>query len=148
MVLSMRLAGKDDHDALKQLLNSTSLNDHGIEEENNYFIIAEDYSEEKKRVIAVAGIEKRSEYGFLRSLVLQSELWNGKMGLDFITNVVKYAITLNFKAIYLLTLPDLKYMFELLSFQVVSINEVPEEIKQSQHFINSYNPSVVIMKNY
>lgn len=148
MVLSMRLAGKEDYDTLKQLLSSSSLNDHGIEEESNYFIIAEDYSDEKTSVIAVAGIEKRSDYGFLRSLVLQSELWNGKMGLDFITNVVKYALDLNFKAIYLLTLPDLKYIFELLNFQTVSLNEVPDEIKQSQHFINSYKPSVVIMKNY
>lgn len=148
MTISIRLANENDQEILQHLLRKSELNIEGINESNNYFLIAEDWNDEKQIVVAIAGIEKRGEYGFLRSLVIESQVSNALAGLEFIINVIKYAKELNFKGIYLLTNSNSKYIFELLSFKRISLNEVPDEIKTSEHFLQSYNEAVVIMKNH
>jgi len=148
MSINIRLATEMDQEMLRQLLKNSDLNYKGATEDNNYFLVAEDWAGESKKIIAIAGIEKRGNYGFLRSLVLESNLWTGKSGLEFVTNVIKYAKELNFEELYLLTLPNSKFIFELLKFKTISLNEVPDEIKSSEHFQTSYQEKVVIMKNY
>ncbi len=144
----IRMATDNDRNVLEGILQKSDLNDDGIEEKHTYFLIAEEEINSKKEVIAIAGIEQRGPYGFLRSLVLESKVRDFIKGYHFIASIIQYAKKLNFKELYLLTGPHTKKVFEYLNFQSISIHEVPDEVRESSHFTRSYNDSVIIMKNY
>lgn len=149
MNLKIRLAKDEDIIKIKEMLKKSSLSTEGVEEKENVFLVAEEINSVfTKKIVAMAGIEKRGKYGFLRSLVLRFKSGDSVVGINFITNVIQLAKELKFKELYLLTKPTSQLIFEQLDFVKIGIEQLPDEIKTSKHFQQSYNASVVIMRNY
>lgn len=148
MSLIIRIAAKDDLKQIKKLLQRSRLNQKGLEENISNFLVAEDSSNDSVRIVAVAGLEKKGIYGYLRSLVMQSQSWNAIIGLDFINLFLRFAKQKGCKELYLLTNPSGQLFFEYLHFHVIDLDDTPTEIKAFAHFKESYNDHVVIMKTY
>jgi len=146
MNIVIRMATIRDLDAITVLIEQAGLNQAGIEENLNQFLIAENIEEEPARIVGVAGIEIKEDNGFLRSFVMESESWNAYVGLDFIVTVLGYAKQQGCKNLYLLTNPLSEPFFKHLGFQHVDLSNVPTSVINSSHFKRSYKQNVLIMK--
>jgi len=146
MSIIIRLATAKDIKAMKRLLQRANLNQEGIETDLHQFLVTENVTDDRNSIVAMAGIEQKGEYGFLRSFVMESEIWNTLVGLELIKIALRYAKQRGCKEVYLLTTVQASYFFHHIGFQSIGIEEVPLVIQESLHFKKSYQQDVVIMK--
>jgi amino-acid N-acetyltransferase len=130
MGIVIRIATEKDLLPIQHLLAKASLSERGIEENIDNFLVVEDPD---KKIIGTVGIEPIENDGLLRSLVMSSESWNAKIGLDFIELAVAYGKQKGYERLYLLTNSSLPF-FEYIGFKILEENEVPEHLKLSEHF--------------
>lgn len=131
MSIVIRIAEEKDLLPIQRLVAKAGLVSTGIEKHIGDFLVVEDGNQE---IVGTVGIERLGEEdGLLRSLVIKSESWNGKIGLEFLEITVAFAKQKGFKNLYLLTHRSLPF-FEFLGFKIIPTPEIPEQIKQTTHF--------------
>lgn len=130
MGIVIRIATEKDLLPIQHLLAKANLSERGIEQNIDNFLVVEDAA---KKIIGTVGIEPIGKDGLLRSLVMSSESWNAKIGLNFIELAVSYGKQKGYETLYLLTNSSLPF-FEYIGFEVMEESNIPEHIKQSDHF--------------
>lgn len=131
MGIVIRIATEKDLLQIQHLLVKAGISKEGIEQNIDNFLVA---CGPDKKIIGTVGIEPIEKDGLLRSLVLTSETWNAKIGLDFIELAVAYGKQKGFEKLFLLTNSSLPF-FEYIGFQILEETEIPEHIKASEHFL-------------
>lgn len=130
MGIVIRIATEKDLLPIQHLLAKASLSKRGIEQNIENFLVVED---PEKKIIGTVGIEPIEKDGLLRSLVLASETWNAKIGLNFIELAVAYGKQKGYEKLYLLTNSSLPF-FEYIGFEIIEEIDIPTHIRQSEHF--------------
>ncbi|OIJ11759.1 hypothetical protein BKP37_15050 [Anaerobacillus alkalilacustris] len=130
MGIVIRIATEKDLLPIQHLLAKASLSKRGIEQNIDNFLVVEDPN---KKIIGTVGIEPIGKDGLLRSLVLTSENWNAKIGLNFIELAVSYGKQKGYENLYLLTNSSLPF-FEYIGFEILDEDKIPVHLKQSEHF--------------
>ncbi len=130
MGIVIRIATEKDLLPIQHLLAKANLSERGIEQNIDNFLVVED---PEKKVIGTVGIEPIGNDGLLRSLVMLSESWNAKVGLDFIELAVAYGKQKGYEKLYLLTNSSLPF-FEYIGFRILEENQIPDHLKASEHF--------------
>lgn len=97
------------------------------------------------KIAAAIGLEIYGTYGLLRSLVVKEACRNKGIAFRLVQNLIVHAKKLGLKKIYLLTTTADKY-FEKHSFERISRDNVPEEIKQSREFSLICPASAIVME--
>lgn len=127
----IRIAEEKDLLPIQRLVAKAGLDQSGIEQQVKNFLVVEN---EWREIVGTIGIEQLGNGdGLLRSFVMKSENWNGKIGLEFLEITIAYAKQKNLQKLYLLTNQSIPF-FEYLGFSIVE--EIPLVIKNSQHFHN------------
>lgn len=130
MGIVIRIASENDLLPIQHLLAKAGLSKQGIEKNIDNFLVA---CAANKKIIGTVGIEPLGEDGLLRSLVLSSESWNAKIGLNFIELAVAYGKQKGCQKLYLLTNTSLPF-FEYVGFQMLDETEIPDHVRASDHF--------------
>ncbi|QOY37252.1 GNAT family N-acetyltransferase [Anaerobacillus isosaccharinicus] len=130
MGIVIRIATAKDLLPIQHLLAKASLSERGIEQNIDNFLVVED---PEKKIIGTVGFEPIEKDGLLRSLVMSSESWNAKIGLDFIELAVSYGKQKGYETLYLLTNSSLPF-FEYIGFRILEENEIPKHLRASEHF--------------
>lgn len=130
MGIVIRIATEKDLLPIQHLLAKASLSERGIEQNIDNFLVVED---PEKKIIGTVGFEPIENDGLLRSLVMSSESWNAKIGLDFIELAVSYGKQKGYETLYLLTNSSLPF-FEYIGFRILEENEIPKHLRASEHF--------------
>lgn len=130
MSIVIRIAEEKDLLPVQRLVAKAGLSDQGIEHQINDFLVVEN---EKKQIIGTVGIERLGLDGLLRSLVMASESWNAKIGLNFLELALAFAKQRGVKTLYLLTNSSIPF-FEHIGFEEVKEEEIPEHLKKTSHF--------------
>ncbi|RXJ02712.1 hypothetical protein DS745_05205 [Anaerobacillus alkaliphilus] len=130
MGIVIRIATEKDLLPIQHLLAKANLSERGIEQNIDNFLVVEDPD---KKVIGTVGIEPIGKDGLLRSLVMASESWNAKVGLDFIELAVSYGKQKGYEKLYLLTNSSLPF-FEYIGFRILEEQDVPGHLKDTEHF--------------
>jgi len=130
MGIVIRIASENDLLPIQLLLAKAGLSKLGIEQNIDNFLVA---CAPDKQIIGTVGIEPLGKDGLLRSLVLRSESWNAKIGLNFIELAVAYGKQKGYQTLYILTNSSASF-FEDIGFQVIADTELPEHVKRSAHF--------------
>lgn len=130
MGIVIRIASENDLLPIQYLLAKAGLSKQGIEQNIDNFLVA---CAPNKKIIGTVGIEPLGADGLLRSLVISSESWNAKIGLNFIELAVAYGKQKGYQKLYLLTNTSLPF-FEYVGFQILNETEIPENVKTSDHF--------------
>jgi amino-acid N-acetyltransferase len=142
MSIVVRLAKENDMIAMEQLLDKTKLNKVGIAENLDNFLVVEDLrSEPLPSIVGMVGLEIYGDKGILRSLVLRSEGWNSKVGVELIALIISYGWRKGLKEIYLMASSSRSF-FEYWGFVELAWDDVPDQLKVSSQF-TEYNPSYV-----
>lgn len=137
----LRPAERDDLAAVEQLLTASGLPLAGVGEAFANFVVAEHVG----RIIGVTGLERRAQYGLLRSAAVASE-WRGRaVGAALVERVIHDANQNGVQAIYLLTTTAERY-FPSFGFSVVERATVPEEIRNTVEFVDACPASAVVME--
>jgi N-acetylglutamate synthase-like GNAT family acetyltransferase len=127
----IRRASQNDLSILKEFLTKASLGTHGLSAEMaEYFLLLEN---EEGKLVGTLGIETFGETGLLRSLVVspgqaEKDIWL------LIGQALQLANDRGLKEVFLATnksavLP----LFELLGFNPVPKEAIPQELHQSEH---------------
>lgn len=130
MGIVIRIATEKDLLPIQHLLAKANISEQGIEKNWDHFLVAEDST---KKLIGTVGIEPLGKDGLIRSLVMTSENWNAKIGLDFIELAVAFGKQKGFETLFLMTNSSLPF-FEYIGFQILEESEIPDHVKQSDHF--------------
>ncbi|WNF37272.1 GNAT family N-acetyltransferase [Bacillaceae bacterium IKA-2] len=130
MGIIIRIATEKDLLPIQHLLAKAGSSKQGIEQNIDNFLVA---CAPDKKIIGTVGIEPLGKDGLLRSLVLSSESWNAKIGLNFIELAVAFGKQKGFQKLYLLTNTSLPF-FEYVGFKIMDEAEIPECVKASKHF--------------
>ncbi|GAE27221.1 hypothetical protein JCM9140_3349 [Halalkalibacter wakoensis JCM 9140] len=120
---------------IQKLVAKAGLRDQGIEQYIESFLVVED---EEENMIGTVGVEQYEQYGLLRSLVLDSPIWNAKLSLEFLQLTLKYAEEQQIETVYLCA-KGTNALFHQLGFREVEKDEVPKAIKNSEHFRKNAN---------
>ncbi len=130
MGIVIRVAKEADLREIKQLLVKAGITERGIEQNIDNFLVAQS---QQQKIVGTVGLEPVGKDAFLRSLVFSSESWNAKIGLDFIELALSYGKQQQYSTIYLLTNASIPF-FEHIGFTSIEREEVPEHIRESDHF--------------
>ncbi|WP_332628625.1 GNAT family N-acetyltransferase [Halalkalibacter flavus] len=130
MGIVVRKAKNKDMLPIQRLVAKAGLRDEGIEQYIESFLVVED---EEESLIGTVGVEKYEESGLLRSLVLDSPIWNAKLSLEFLQLTLKYAEEQHIETVYLCA-KGTNALFRQLGFREVDKEDVPETLKHSEHF--------------
>ncbi|RAL23328.1 GNAT family N-acetyltransferase [Thermoflavimicrobium daqui] len=130
----IRRAQISDLYSVKRLLQQAKLNDQGIDQHLEHFFIVEQTDEEEETglVVGAIGMEVYNPYGLLRSFVLARASWNGKVGIHLIKILLAYAEALKLFEVYLVA-GDSISLFQLMGFEVIDYENLPDEISDSNH---------------
>lgn len=131
MEAQIRCAGSADLQELKNFLTDAGLGIEGLSEETtDYFLLMED---ETGKLTGTLGIERLADNGLLRSLVVKP----GKAQQDLLLlfqQAFQFAKEKQLTKLFLATNKRSAVpFFEMLGFQAVDHNELPEELLASKH---------------
>jgi N-acetylglutamate synthase-like GNAT family acetyltransferase len=135
MGIVVRKAREKDMLPIQRLVAKAGLRDEGIEQYIKSFLVVEDPDEQ---LIGTVGIEQYKKNGLLRSLVLDSPIWNAKLSLEFLQLTLKYAQEQKIETIYLCA-KGTNALFYQLGFREVTKEDVPSTVKSSPHFQRNAN---------
>lgn len=127
----VRTAVNRDVDDIVKLLKKGKLNSEGIEEHFEHFIVVEDV--EEQQIVGTAGMEViDTQYGLFRSLALDSNRLDAKVGMELVRILLTSAQQKGLQEIYLLTRSA--PFFHLFGFKEAIYEEIPCSVKDSPHF--------------
>lgn len=141
MNLSVRNAVAADRDAVRKALHAAGLPADGIDSRLDGFFICESGGEFR----GAAGLEVHGNDGLLRSVVVVPEIQRHGIGRRLCERVMDHARALGCRAVYLLTVDAAAY-FERLGFEVLSRDEAPNGIRQSNEFSALCPADAVLMR--
>ncbi|MFV8826313.1 GNAT family N-acetyltransferase [Alkalihalobacterium sp. APHAB7] len=130
MSIVIRIAEAKDLLPIQRLVAKAGLTEEGIEKRLDHFLVVET---DEKEIVGTVGIEPIGNDGLLRSLVIKSEHWNAKIGLDFLEIALAYAKQKELDQLYLITHRSLEF-FEYLGFKIIEDEHIPEHVENSPHF--------------
>lgn len=150
MSIVIRMAEEQDLDSILTLLAGSGVHTGGVAENIGQFLVVEEEGTVDKTVVGTVGLEiYEGKYGLMRSLVMQSEAWNAKVGLELIRLFLAYAETTRIEQLYLLTLSTASPFFIHMGFSTAESDQIPTAIALSQHFSAYQNEQVIAMvKNF
>jgi amino-acid N-acetyltransferase len=138
--VQIRLANHADLDAIESLLIESELPTAGIRDELCSFLVAE----ADARVVGVVGMEKRGNYGLLRSTAVAPD-WRGKhVAKRLVDRIIAEAESQGVNALYLLTTTAERY-FPNFGFEVTARDVVPQDIKSTEEFREACPASATVM---
>jgi amino-acid N-acetyltransferase len=138
--VQIRLAKAADLDAIESLLAQSQLPTAGVRDELCSFLVAE----ADARVVGVVGMEKRGNYGLLRSTAVAPE-WRGKqVAKRLVEQIIADAESQGVNALYLLTTTAERY-FPNFGFEVTHRDVVPQDIKGTEEFREACPASATVM---
>jgi amino-acid N-acetyltransferase len=138
--VEIRLAKDTDLDAIESLLIQSQLPTAGVRDELCSFLVAE----ADARVVGVVGMEKRGNYGLLRSTAVAPE-WRGKhVAKRLVEQIIADAESQGVNALYLLTTTAERY-FPNFGFEVTARDVVPQDIKATEEFREACPASATVM---
>jgi N-acetylglutamate synthase-like GNAT family acetyltransferase len=131
MVTMIRQANKHDLEGLKEYLALAGLSTEGLSEETaSYFLLLEN---EDCSWRGTLGIEPFSSKGLLRSLVVATEQAHNDILILF-QHALVLAKEKNLEDLYMATNKrEAVSFFQLLGFQLLVDEELPEDLSQSEH---------------
>lgn len=130
MSIVVRKAEEKDLLLIQRLVAKAGLREDGIEQHIERFLVV---SNEEDKLIGTVGVEKYNSDGLLRSLVLDSPIWNARLSLEFLQLVLNYAEEQEIETVYLCS-KGTNSLFHQLGFRQVGEEEVPEAVRKSSHF--------------
>jgi N-acetylglutamate synthase-like GNAT family acetyltransferase len=129
----IRLATEQDLPQLVGFLERANLGTEGVRETIDYFLLMED---ESGRLRATLGVEPFGENGLLRSLVVTAGMKENEILLLF-EQILRLTKEKQLTSLYLATNKATSVpFFKMLGFSTVSVEELPEDLHQSQHIKN------------
>lgn len=140
--VSIRLAKLYDLAQVKEFLLQANLPVEKIEEKFDNFILLFDL---QSKLIGCAGLEIYNSFGLIRSVAIAKSLQNKKLGSLLVNNIEELARKKEILVIYLLT-ETAERFFTKHGYNIVSRNEVPEEIQNSFEYASSCKVSALVMK--
>ncbi|MFC0471700.1 GNAT family N-acetyltransferase [Halalkalibacter kiskunsagensis] len=130
MTIVVRKAKEKDMLPIQRLVAKAGLRDEGIDQYIKSFLVVED---QEQQLIGTVGIEQYEENGLLRSLVLDSPIWNASLSFEFLQLTLKYAQEQQIETVYLCA-KGTNALFHQLGFRVVAKEDVPSDVQSSPHF--------------
>ncbi|WP_100405726.1 hypothetical protein [Bacillus solitudinis] len=122
---------------IQRLLAKAGLTEDGLDQHVTQFLVVED---EQAEIIGTVGIEQYNEYGLLRSLVLNSPIWNGQLSLEFLQVTLAYASDQNISKVFLCA-KGTNPLFQQLGFKELQAAAVPLDIQRSAHYQQNTGPN-------
>ncbi len=145
MSIVVRLAKKNDMINMLQLLEKANLNTEGLAENLDNFLVVEDVRQSEPYMVGMVGLEIYGDLGILRSLVLRSESWNSKVGVELLSLIIGYGWKKGLREIYLMTQISQDF-FEYWGFVEVTWDDLPEHLRQSSQFHEYDSRYVTLMR--
>ena len=137
----LRKSTPEDLLQVTSLLESVNLPTKGIDYQfHNFFV-----TEEGIKIIGCIGLEIYNNIGLLRSLAVHPDKRNYSLGSQLVKKVFELSDEQNLKELYLLTETADKF-FPKLGFSVVTRDEVPIEIQNSDEYSSVCGISAIVMK--
>ena len=131
MEKQIRVATEMDVNRVKAFLDQSEVSSEGIEDSIDHFILMEGVNQE---IVATIGIERVEMNGLLRSLVVRPSVGQTDI-LTLFKSVISLAKDKEMDELYLATNKDASVsFFELLGFEKVRIDILPNELMDSTHF--------------
>nr|WP_199563236.1 arsenic resistance N-acetyltransferase ArsN2 [Runella aurantiaca] len=141
MEIEIRLAQPADYESVVSLLKSVGLPTEDLNAKLPDFLLA--FANEK--LVGSAGVEVNGTVGLLRSVAVQEDFRNYKIGGRLVNDLSKQVRLKGVKDLYLITTTADGY-FEKQGYERVERENVPAEITQSQQFSSLCPSSAVVMK--
>lgn len=126
----VRRAEEKDLLRIQRLVAKAGLREKGIEQHVDRFIVV---ANKDDQLIGTVGVEKYGTDGLLRSLVLDSVMWNEYLSLQFLEVVLQHTKEQQIDTVYLCT-KGTNMLFHYLGFQKTNVENVPDHVKKSPHF--------------
>jgi amino-acid N-acetyltransferase len=130
-MFAVRKATQRDAVWIREVLRKAQMNNEGVDEHLEQFLVIEDSRQPGNRVGTV-GLEIYGKRGLLRSFVLDQVSWNAATGLKLIGVVLTHASRLGLEEVYLMT-GNAQPIFEYFGFVPVKWEDMPNDIRQSDH---------------
>ncbi|SFI66973.1 GNAT family N-acetyltransferase [Thermoflavimicrobium dichotomicum] len=133
MFLIRRAQASDLH-SVRHLLKRSKIKDQGIDQHLEHFFLVEQASEgeEHVKIVGMIGLEVYKPYGLLSSFILAKASWSAKIGIHLIKIILTYAETIQLLEVYLLA-GHAADLFQQMGFEVITYEELPEEIRGTGH---------------
>ena len=132
---------KNQRDDIAAILSAHKLPADDLPKKLDNFLLAR----ESKKLIGIIGLEIYGAYGLLRSLVVIPEYRNKGIACELIERLERLAALKGLRELYLLTETSHDY-FARKSFQKITRDEVPHEVKLSSQFSQVCPVSAIVMK--
>ena len=133
--------GNNGHrQSIMTLLQSGKLPFEDLPEDLDNFFIALDYD----NVVGAVGLEKYNNFGLLRSLVVNTDYRNEKIGGKLVKQLEEKAKDLGVDGIYLLTETAPGY-FTKKGYEKIRREEVPADLQSSSEFSHVCPKSAIVM---
>ena len=147
MAISIRRAKAEDVTTIEALLDGAGVHSGGIVDNIGRFLVVEEERDVDKRVVGTVGLEVYEQrYGVMRSLVMQGDAWNARVGVELLRLFVAFAETQGIEELYLLTRSTDPDLFIHMGFSTASPDEIPPSVAACQHFWAYRNEQVVPMR--
>ncbi|MVM32391.1 GNAT family N-acetyltransferase [Spirosoma sp. HMF4905] len=141
MALHIENAHPADKAAVISLLQQGNLVTDDLPGDLPDFVIAK----EQGTYVGVAGIERFGPIALLRSVAVDPRYQGKKVGTRLVGQLLEIAKSVGLAELYLITTTADRY-FERHGFRVVSRQDVPVVIQQTQQFSNLCPSSAIVMK--
>ena len=139
--ISITSANPVQRAAIIRLLEAAKLPVADLPADLTHFVVAT----VGNRLVGVVGLEIYSNYGLLRSLVVDQAYRNQQIAEKLIDRLEAQTKQLQLSGIYLLTETATEY-FSKKGFQTIQRNEVPAALQQSSEFSHVCPVSAIVMK--
>jgi amino-acid N-acetyltransferase len=126
---------------VEDLLTKTKLPREGVSDLIDSFIIAEDDG----RVTGVAAVERRGEFGLLRSVAVDPSAQGRGVGRALVERLIAESKEKGIAELYLLTTTAEKY-FPAFGFTKIDREAAPVEIQESDQFTDLCPSTATVMR--
>ena len=137
---TIRRAVDLDLAAIETLLLRSGLPIDGVRDALGGFLIAE----REGKVVGVAGVEEREEYGLLRSVAIDQGWRRHGVGRELVNQAIAAAEARGLKSLYLLTTSAERY-FPAFGFTLTTRDKVPDALRRTAEFQGACPASAVVM---
>ncbi len=141
MAMRIEPAQPADKEAVIELLQQGQLLSDDLPADLSDFVIAKDQT----TLIGVAGLERFRVVGLLRSVAVDPHYQGKQIAAQLVDRVMETAKAASLEEVYLITNSADRY-FERYGFQIVSRQEVPTAIQQTQQFSELCPSTAIVMK--
>jgi len=139
--IDIRPAQPQECDKVALLLKTVDLAIHDIDSCLDGFLVAYDGD----RLVGTVGIETYGETGLLRSLAVDIEYRNQKIGEHLYERALDLARSRNIRRLYLLTITAAEY-FSRRGFREIPRDKVPAAIQRTEQFSSICPDSATVMQ--